>query len=152
MDVDYSPSNLMCALAPLEVHHRPSSGCIDPDLLGLLNKIPRTPYAQQEPHPQKVTHVILARTTLASQWHAVRSPLSETPGQCSSVQAVAMKYSPSFGKALFFHARYPSVYHIPASCCGSCISSELSHKQLAYPVAVPNLLMTLSQQLLLAKS
>lgn len=42
VDVDCSPSNLMCALAPLEVHHRPSSGCIDPDLLELLNKIPRT--------------------------------------------------------------------------------------------------------------
>lgn len=42
VDVDYSPSNLMCALAPLEVHRRPSSGCIDPDLLRLLNKIPRT--------------------------------------------------------------------------------------------------------------
>lgn len=51
---------------------------------------------------------------------------------------------PVLRKSPFFpHARYPSVYHIPASCCGSCISSELS-QQLAYPVAVLSLLIALS--------
>lgn len=51
---------------------------------------------------------------------------------------------PVLRKITFFHARCPSVYRIPASWCGSCISSELLHTQFAYPVADLNLLITLS--------
>lgn len=61
MDIYYRPLNTMCALAPLEVHHCPSSGCINPHIFGLVNKIPRALLPSEYYIPTMVAHIILAQ-------------------------------------------------------------------------------------------